>query len=73
MTTENILRHLRSLLVTFVASFLLVVAFEISSDDFVFSVEALKITTLAGLIAGARAVAKIIYELAYNYLFKKTK
>jgi hypothetical protein len=68
---NNIKRHLISLAITFVATFLLVVCFQISSDEFVFSKTSLVALALSGLIAGTRAVAKIIYELAYNLLSSK--
>ena len=68
MTKENIKRHLISLALTFVASFFLVTGFQLSSPDFVFSADAIRIAALAGLISGTRAVAKIVYEFCYNFL-----
>lgn len=71
MTKENIKRHLISLVLTFLATFFLVVGFEMADPNFVFSAVSIKIVALAGLIAGARAVAKIVYEISYNYLSPK--
>ena len=67
MTKETIKRHLISLFITFIATFLLVIAFEFKSDDFVFSVDAIKIVMLSGVVAGARAVFKLVYEIVFNY------
>lgn len=68
---DIIKRHVISLGITFLASFFLVVSFAVMSDQFTFSVAAIKSIAIAGLIAGSRAVAKIVYELCYNYLSNK--
>lgn len=70
MTKEALKRHLISLAITFVATFFLVMSFEISDPAFVFTATSLKVLALSALIAGARAVAKIIYEIAYSLLSK---
>lgn len=64
-------RHLVSLGITFVATFFLVMSFEISDPDFVFSAISIRALAMSALIAGARAVAKIVYELCYDLLSKK--
>ena len=71
MTKENIKRHLISLGITFVASFFLVVGFQLSDPNFVFTIVAIKAVVLSGLIAATRAVAKIVYEICYNLLSTK--
>lgn len=68
MTKETIKRHLISLFITFIATFLLVIAFEFKSDDFIFSVDAIRIVILSGIVAGARAVFKLIYEIVLSYV-----
>lgn len=70
MTLEAIKRHLVSLVVTFVATFLLVISFEISNPDFNFSLDALRVLAVSGIVAGARSVAKIVYEVVYDLLKK---
>lgn len=70
MSITTFKRHIVSLLVTFVATFLLVISFEISDPDFVFSTTTLRVLALSGLIAGARSVAKIVYEIVYDLLKK---
>ena len=71
MKKNTLKRHLISSGITFVATFFLVVSFAIGSDDFVFSKSSFVALVISGLIAGTRAVAKIIYEIAYNLLSSK--
>lgn len=71
MTLQDLYRHLISLGITFVATFFLVMSFEVTSPNFVFSAMTIKVVALSGLIAASRSVAKIIYELCYNFLSTK--
>jgi hypothetical protein len=71
MTFQDFKRHLISLGITFVATFLLVTGLAMSQDNFVFSKDAVIITVLSAASAGARAVAKIVYELCYSFLSTK--
>lgn len=64
-------RHLVSAGITFVATFFLVVGFELSSPDFVFTKVALQTVAVSALVAGTRALAKVIYECSLELLSKK--
>lgn len=63
-TKEAIKRHAISLGITFISSFFLIVGFQISNPDFVFTTDAIRSVALAGLISATRAVGKLVYELA---------
>ena len=68
---EHIKRHLISAGITFVATFFLIFSFGIGSDSFTFSKDALLALAGSALVAGVRALAKIIYEVAYDILQTK--
>jgi hypothetical protein len=68
MSKKDLKRHAISALITFVATFLLVVSFELKNPEFIFSTYSLKALVLSGLIAGVRAVAKIVYESVREYV-----
>jgi hypothetical protein len=46
-------------------------SFSIADPNFVFTTDSLKALMISSLIAGARAVAKVIYEISYNLLSNK--
>jgi len=71
MTKETTVRHFISFLITFVATFLLVFSLGLSSDTFVFSKDALLSLGVSALISAIRSLAKIIYEITYDYLQTK--
>jgi len=71
MTKENIKRYLVSSGVTFLGSFFLIVGGTMMQDDFVFTKTAVYAATFSGLMVGARAVAKIVYEIGYDLLSTK--
>jgi len=68
MTKENIKRYIISSLVTFLGSFFLIVGGTMMQSDFVFTKTAIYAATFSGLMVGARAVAKIVYEIGYDLL-----
>lgn len=67
-TKANIKRHLISAAITFVATFLFFFCGLVMTEQFKFTWDALYAASLGGFIAGARAVAKIIYEVAGEVL-----
>lgn len=60
MTTFK--RHLISAVTTFVSTFLAVFALAVSSEAYTFTQDALLATALSALIAGTRALAKLVVE-----------
>ena len=71
MTKTTIKRYLISSLVTFLGSFFLVTGGIMMEQDFMFTKAAIIAATFSGLMVGARAVAKIVYEVGYDLLSAK--
>lgn len=67
---QKIKTQLESAGITFVAMFLMTFCFEISQPDFVLSQASLFALASSAIIAGVRATAKIIYELAKDLMKK---
>ena len=59
---ETLKRHLISAGTTFISTFLVTIAVAISSTGYTFTKEALLSLGVAGVVAGARAIAKLIIE-----------
>jgi hypothetical protein len=71
MTKDAIIRHLISAGITFVATFFLIFALGLGEETFTFSKDAVVALAGSALVAGVRALAKIIYEIAYDILNTK--
>ncbi len=71
MIKENIKRHLISATITFLATFFLVVAFALKDDTFVITKTSIQAVLFSGIVAGVRAVSKVVYELCYSLLSTK--
>jgi len=71
MTAQDLKRHLISIAITFVSTFFLVFSFALSDEAFTFSRSAIMGVLGGALIAGIRAVAKVVYEIARSVLSDK--
>lgn len=69
---ETIKRHLISALLTFLGTFIVVVCALMSSDTFVFEKTAIVASIVSGLVAGARACVKVVWEIG-AYLISESK
>ena len=67
---KKVLEILESAGITFVTTFILVITFEIGQESFVFSQDSIVALVVSGLVASARAVARIVYDLV-KALMKK--
>lgn len=63
--------HLISAVITFVATFFLMMSLMISDANFTWSKESFQALVVACAISATRTVAKIIYELCSQLLSKK--
>lgn len=68
MTKENIKRHLISASLTFTATFAFFFFGLVANETFTFSKDAIYAAVIGGMLAGVRAVAKIIFEWASEFL-----
>lgn len=73
MNQEIIKRHAVSATITFLATFAFVFFGLVMQDTYELSKDAILAAFSGASIAGARAVAKIIYELASEFLFSNKK
>lgn len=62
MTKENLKRHLVSASITFLSTFVVTIAMAISENTISFEKGAIISLSFAAMIAGVRAVAKLILE-----------
>lgn len=63
-------KTIESILITFTATFVLVVGMELSRDDFIFSQDTLVALAVSGTVAGVRAIARIAVDITKDLLKK---
>lgn len=73
ISKEKVTEHLESAAITFIATFALFFCGLVASDNFNFSWDAAYAASLSSLVVATRAVAKIIYQWAYDYLSSSKK